>query len=118
MRSLIIAIPAPNRREKVEMNFVSANTLTAAQIQKSVLPRPPPGAADGFRYAAETQAKLQMFTMRIPSTATPRSASIAWIRSDPDTGAGAWPAGGVSDIYCLFAMLDAWCDARARYDAK
>ena len=100
------------------MNFVSANTLTAAQTQKSVPPRPPPGAIDGFGYTAETRAKLQMLTMRIPSTATPRSRSIAWMRSAPDTGVPEGVARVVSDIVYLFAMLDAWCDARARDDAK
>ena len=91
------------------MNFVSANTLTEAQIQKSRPPRPPPGATDGFGYTAETRAKLQMLTMRMPSTATPRRTSIAWMRSDPDTGAArAAPlvvARSVSDIGYLFAML-------------
>ena len=59
----------------------------AAQIHTSAPVNAPP--EEGFMYAEDTRAKPCMLTMRMPSTAKPRSTSMATMRSALVTGAAA-----------------------------
>ena len=83
--------PAPKSAAKIEMNFPSARTAVACQIQPFAPSRSPETV--GLIRAATTIAKDCMCTGRMPSTPTPRSASSAMIRAAAsDTGATRVPA--------------------------
>ena len=79
MRVLRSSTLAPKSIEKIARILPSATTDVTAQAQKSAALRLP--AIVGSLWAANGRPIETMLTRRMPSTATPRSASMATTRS-------------------------------------